>query len=83
LSLWWIGNVVLVAVVVPVVVVLLTVVLRSALRLSRESDDIAEHAETLAAHLGGWQEVARTRELARELRSGLMASRGVPGGSGR
>lgn len=80
MSLWWIGNVVLVAVVVPVVVVLLTVVLRSALRLGRHSDDVAEHAQDLAAHLGAWRDVARTRELAGELRRGLEGS---ARGSGR
>lgn len=71
MSLWWIGNLVLVAVVVPVVVLLLTLVLRSALHLRRQSNYVAEHAQTMGAHLGEWQEVARTRELARELRRGL------------
>lgn len=79
MTLWWIGNVVLVAVVVPAVVLLLTITLRAALRLGRQANDVAEHAQALATHHDGWEDVTRTRELARKLRRGLERPRGSGG----
>ncbi len=83
MSLWWTGNVVLVAVVVPVVVLLLTVLLRSALRLKQQCDAVAEHAEALSAPLGAWRGLEATRELAAQLGDELESRHGVGNGPRR
>jgi hypothetical protein len=49
--LWWIGNVLLLFVVLPVVVVLLNRVLAAVERIRAASDDILEHGLELAGQL--------------------------------
>lgn len=71
MTAWWIGNIVYLAVIVPVVVLLLTLMLRPALQISRHADEVAESGESLAPHLDGLEELARTPELLREVTVGL------------
>jgi hypothetical protein len=70
-TIWWIGNAVLLLVVVPVVVLLLVRVLLSALAVRRGLDALAEHGTSLADQYGGLRELDRTRELVGEVTSGL------------
>ncbi len=61
--LWWIGNAVLLVVVVPVVLLLANRVMRPALEIQRYADDILEHGVALTVNLEPVPAVARTREL--------------------
>lgn len=61
--LWWIGNLVLLLVVVPVVLLLANRVLRPALEIQRYADDILEHGVGLTENLAPVPAVAETRDL--------------------
>ena len=61
--LWWIGNAVLLLVVVPVVLLLANRVIRPALEIKRYADDILEHAVGLSKNLEPLPAVADTRDL--------------------
>lgn len=61
--LWWIGNLVLLLVVVPVVLLLANRVLRPALEIQRYADDILEHGVGLTENLAPVPAVADTRDL--------------------
>ena len=61
--LWWIGNAVLLGVVVPVVLLLANRVMRPALEIERYADDILEHGVGLTKNLEPVPAVADTRDL--------------------
>lgn len=61
--LWWIGNAVLLGVVVPVVLLLANRVMRPAVEIRRYADDILEHGVVLTEHLAPVPAVADTRDL--------------------
>ena len=69
--LWWVFNIVILVVIVPVVVVLLTRMLQPAFALKRGTDELAASGESLASHLGGVEQLGRTRELVREVATEL------------
>jgi hypothetical protein len=72
MTVWWIGNIAYLAVVVPIVVVLLTLLLRAALEVSRHARDIAEAGRALPPGVGGLhadlgQTVEQAKQVANEL----------------
>ncbi|MDP9388973.1 MAG: hypothetical protein M3Q48_13930 [Actinomycetota bacterium] len=62
--LWWIGNLVLLFVVVPVVLILLNRVLRPAREIEAYANDILDHGVSLTGTLDSVPKLVRTRELA-------------------
>lgn len=61
--LWWLGNAVLLLVVVPVVLLLANRVIRPATEIQRYAEDILEHGVNLTGHLDPVPAVADTRDL--------------------
>lgn len=61
--LWWIGNAILLLVVVPVVLLLANRVLRPAIEIERYADDILDHGVGLTENLGPVPAVADTGRL--------------------
>ena len=64
---WWILNAVILLVIVPVVLVLLARVMIPALDMKRAADQLAAGSDSLARHLGGAEQLGRTRQLMREV----------------
>lgn len=69
--LWWIGNILLIAVIIPVVVVILNKVIEPATHIRTYAEDICDHVEQFPPHLESLQELGRTRELTRHIRGDL------------
>lgn len=61
--LWWIGNLVLLFVVVPVVLLLLNRLLRQIMEINSYANDILEHGVALTGALDAVPKLLRTREL--------------------
>lgn len=61
--LWWIGNLVLLFVVVPVVLLLLNRLLRQIMEIDAYANDILEHGVGITAALDAVPKLVRTREL--------------------
>ena len=64
MALWWIGNMVLLFVVVPVVLLLLNRLLRQIMEINAYANDILEHGVGITAALDAVPKLVRTRELA-------------------
>jgi predicted small secreted protein len=62
MALWWIGNVVLVVVIVPVLVALLNRVLAACERIRGASDDILDGGLALVGELDGVPEALATTD---------------------
>ncbi len=60
--LWWLGNLILVAVVIPAVAWLLYRTLRPALEIGGYADDIRAHTRSAAADVKALEELPRTRD---------------------
>lgn len=60
--LWWVGNVILLAVVAPVVIMLANRLIRRATEIRRYADDILEHGVGLAGNLDPVPALATTTE---------------------
>ena len=60
---WWIGNVLLLAVVIPVVILLLNRVIRPAMQIKNYADDILDHGVRLSATVDCVPVLATTCEL--------------------
>ncbi len=69
--LMWIGNVILLFVVIPVVVIILRRVITPASEIKTYADDITEHVPQFAPHLEALSDLATTRQLVREVNTGL------------
>lgn len=67
MTLMWIGNIVLLLVIVPVVLLIMRMVLEPALHIKTYADDIMEHGAQFAPHLEALSELATTRELVRQV----------------
>jgi hypothetical protein len=63
-ALWWIGNLILLFVVVPVVLLLLNRLLRQIMEINAYANDILEHGVGITAALDSVPKLVRTRELA-------------------
>lgn len=61
--LWWLGNAVLLLVIVPTVLLLANRVMRPALEIKRYAADIDVNGAALAGHLEPVPAVADTRDL--------------------
>ncbi len=67
MTLWWIGNIILIAVVIPVVVGILIQVLVPIFQIRRYAEEITEFAGTFPPHLDDITgELVRTRELVKQ-----------------
>jgi hypothetical protein len=62
MTLWWIGNVVLLLVIVPVVVILLRGVLNAARAVTRAIDELRPVAETVSKDLDAVELLNTTQE---------------------
>jgi hypothetical protein len=71
--LWWIGNIVFVAVIIPVVILILIQVLTPIREIRAYADDIAEHGGLFGPHLDATAELAKTRDLVKEVNAGVVA----------
>ncbi|MDT5209063.1 MAG: hypothetical protein QOF67_1478 [Mycobacterium sp.] len=71
--LWWIGNIIFVAVIIPVVILILIQVLTPIREIRSYADDIAEHGGLFGPHLEATAELAKTRALVKEVNSGVVA----------
>jgi hypothetical protein len=71
MTLLWIGNIVFLFVVIPAVVIILRRVITPALEIKAYADDITEHGAQFAPHLGALSDLTTTRELVREVNTGL------------
>lgn len=69
---WWIGNVVLIAVVIPVVLLLLNRVLRPALEIKAYAEDILEHGVALTHTLDAVPKLVETTKLTKTARAGVL-----------
>ncbi|MDQ3974535.1 MAG: hypothetical protein M3276_09430 [Actinomycetota bacterium] len=69
--LWWIGNIVFLFVIIPVVLFLLQRTLQPVVIIRQYADDILEHGGNLVGHLDGVEQLATTRDLARQVRDGV------------
>lgn len=72
MTLWWIGNAVLLVVVAPAVVLLLTRLLQQVNRLNRLADGVLDHGVALSGQLDSLPKLLTTREL-------TTAARGLVG----
>lgn len=63
MALWWIGNLILLFVVVPVVLLLLNRLLRQIMEINSYANDILEHGVGITAALDSVPKLMRTREL--------------------
>ncbi len=70
--LWWIGNIIFLAVVIPVVLLLLNRIMRPVVEIRRYADDILEHGVLLIASLDSVEELLKTRDLVKRVGSGVQ-----------
>lgn len=67
MTLWWIGNIILIAVVIPVVVAILIQVLTPIFQIRRYAEDILEHGAQFGPHLDDIAaELVKTRDLVKQ-----------------
>src|SRR5919199_3139949 len=66
--LWWIGNIVLIAVVIPAVLFFLNLVLRQILEVKSYADDILDHGVALTATVDCVPQLIETVQLAHDAR---------------
>ena len=73
MALWWLGNLILAAAVIPVVVILLTNLLKPVTNIGAEADAILAGAGTVAGQLDQLEHVVHTRDSIRQVRAGVAA----------
>lgn len=71
MALWWLGNIIFIAVIIPVVLLLLNRVLRPIKEIRAYGDDILEHGVGLTGALDSVPELVRTSELATVARANV------------
>jgi hypothetical protein len=71
MELWWIGNAVLLAVVIPVVLRLLHGATQPAAEIEQTADKLAAAGPILLRHLDSVSELATTQDLVRQTTAGL------------
>lgn len=69
--LWWIGNIVFLFVVIPVVVILLRSLRDPVIEIDRYASDALEHGVLAIANLDAVDQLATTREHARQINQQL------------
>jgi hypothetical protein len=70
MALWWIVNIIGLAVVIPLVIVLANRVIREAQEAARYADDILEHGVALAGNLDPLPALLDTRDLVSRVGAG-------------
>lgn len=70
--LWWIGNVLLIAVIVPLVAGLLRAVLVPVQQIHSYAADALEHGVLLIAQLDAVDDLVETRDSARRVGAGVQ-----------
>lgn len=73
MALWWLGNLIFVAVVIPVVVTLLNNLMEPIVEIRRYGDDVLEHGVILIAALDAVDELEETRDLLAKVNSGVKS----------
>jgi hypothetical protein len=73
MALWWLGNLVLAAVVIPVVLLLLKNLLAPVTQIGAEADAILAGGLTVASRLEQLEHVVHTRDSIRQVRAGVAA----------
>lgn len=71
MALWWIWNVVLLAVVIPAVIFLLRRVLVAAVQVRRDIDEIATVGGAMISDLAAVEELPRTQTMVGMTKDGL------------
>ncbi len=71
MTLWWIGNVVFLLVVIPVVILLLRSLSRPVFEIRDYVDDVLEHGVLAIAALDSVEELLDTRELVKDAGPGV------------
>jgi len=69
---WWVGNVILLAVVIPLVILLANRVVRPAIEIRRYADDILEHGVGLTGNLDPVPALVDTRRMVEEVKAGVV-----------
>jgi hypothetical protein len=72
-TLWWIGNLVLAAVIIPVVLILLKNLLKPVTKIGHEADAILAGGVTIAHQLDLLEHVVHTRDSIKQVRAGVAA----------
>ena len=73
MTLWWIGNLVLAAVIIPVVLILLKNLLAPVTKIGHEADAILAGGVTIAHQLDLLEHVVHTRDSVKQVRAGVAA----------
>lgn len=71
--LWWIGNLIFVAVIIPVVIILLNNLIEPIIEIRRYGDDVLEHGVLLIAAMDAIDELEETRDQAAQVKEGVRA----------
>lgn len=71
MTLWWIGNIAFVLVIIPLVIWILNRVLEPATQIEYYADDILDSGGQFPVHLQALSELGRTRDLARQVNADL------------
>jgi len=73
MALWWIGNLILAAVVIPVVLMLLKNLLAPVQKIGGEAATILDGGVTVASQLDLLEHVVHTRDSIQQVRAGVAA----------
>jgi hypothetical protein len=73
MTLWWIGNLVLAAVVIPFVLVLLQSLMKPVNQIGHEADAILAGGLTIASQLDLVAGLVPTQESVKKIRAGVLA----------
>jgi len=73
MALWWLGNLLLAAVVIPVVLLLLKNLLAPVTQIRAEADAILNGGLTVAGQLDQLEHVVHTRDSIQQVRAGVAA----------
>ena len=73
MTLWWIGNLVLAAVIIPVFLILLKNLLKPVTKIGHEADAILAGGVTIAHQLDLLEHVVHTRDSVKQVRAGVAA----------
>ena len=73
MTLWWIGNIALAAVVIPAVLVLLHNLMTPVNRIGHEADAILAGGVTIASQLDLLTGLGPTQESVKKIRAGVLA----------
>ncbi len=71
MALWWLGNLIFLAVVIPVVVTLLNNLMEPIVEIRRYGDDVLEHGVLLIAALDAVDELETTRDELAKVSAGV------------